>query len=89
MQQSKPTTQTITKCNRLIDYAVTYPNAVIHYHASNMILHSDKNAAYRVLPKSRIRIAGHFYRIDHPPLTETPKPNLKVPTLTIFQILKM
>ena len=44
-QQSKPTTHTITKCNRLLDYAETYPNAAIRYHESNMILHGDMDAA--------------------------------------------
>ena len=43
-QQSKPTTHTITKCNRLLDYAETYPNAAIRYHESNMILHGDMDA---------------------------------------------
>ena len=44
-QQSKPTTHTITKCNCLLDYAETYPNAAIRYHESNMILHGDMDAA--------------------------------------------
>ena len=37
-QQAKPTEQAINKCNHLLDYAATYPNAVIRYHASNMAL---------------------------------------------------
>jgi len=31
-QQSKPTAATLKKCDRLMDYAATYPNAVIRYH---------------------------------------------------------
>jgi hypothetical protein len=59
-QQASPTTLTTTKCNQLLDYAATYPSAVIRYHASQMILHVDTDAAYLVLPKARSRIAGHY-----------------------------
>ena len=49
-QQSKLTAHTITKSNHLLYYAATYPNSVIGYHVSNMILHGDTDAAYLVLP---------------------------------------
>ena len=42
----------------------TYPNAFIRYHASNMILTVDSDAAYLVLPKARSRIAG-FYQLNN------------------------
>ena len=38
-QQSEPTQETVKKCNRIIDYEHTYPNATIRYHASEMCLH--------------------------------------------------
>ena len=88
-QQSKPTAHTITKCNRLLDYAATYPNAVIRYHASNMILHCETDAAYLVLPKSCGRITGHFYLSNHPPPTGMPKPKLNGPIITVCKKLKM
>ena len=53
-QQSKPTTHTITKYKRPLDYAETYPTSVIQYHASDMILHDDTYAAYLVLTKPHI-----------------------------------
>ena len=87
-QQSKPTAHTITKCDRLLDYAATCPNVVIHYHVRDMILCGDTDAAYLVLPKARICIAGHFYLSDHPPPTDMPKPKLNVTTLTVYQTLK-
>ena len=34
-----------------------HPNAIIRYHASDMILHVDTNAVYLVLPKGRNRCA--------------------------------
>ena len=77
-QQAKPTEQTITKCNHLLDYAATHPNAVIRYHASDMALHVDTDAAYLVLPNAKSRIAGHYYLSDHPqhrPTKPDPHPN--------------
>jgi hypothetical protein len=60
-QQASPTSDTIKKCNQLLDYAATYPNAVIRYHASQMVLHVDTDAAYLVLPHARSHIAGHYF----------------------------
>ena len=60
-QQAAPTTQTLQKCNRLLDYVATYPNAYIRFHASDMILMLDTDAAYLVMPKARSRIAGYYY----------------------------
>ena len=60
-QQSQPTIATREKCNRLMDYIATYPNAFIRYHASDMILNVDSDAAYLVLPNARSRIAGFFH----------------------------
>ena len=33
-EQAKPTKQTKQKCSRLLDYAATYPDTFIRYHAS-------------------------------------------------------
>ena len=58
----------------LMDYLSTYPTAIIRYHASDMCLHIDSDAAYLVLPKARSRGAGYFYLSDTPPKTNM-KPN--------------
>ena len=58
----------------LMDYAHTYPNATIRYHASDMYLHIDSDAEYIVHPQARSRVAGNFYLSDKIPL-ETPTPN--------------
>jgi hypothetical protein len=60
-QQAKPTINTLKKCRRLLDYCATYPNAILRFHASDMILHVDTDAAYLVLPGARSRIAGYYY----------------------------
>jgi hypothetical protein len=60
-EQAKPTTDTRDKTDMLMDYLHTYPNAVIRFHASNMILKICSDAAYLVLPKAKSRLAVHFH----------------------------
>lgn len=43
--QANPTQATLEKCKRLLNYPLTYPNAYICFHASDMILHVDTDAA--------------------------------------------
>ena len=59
-QQAAPTQEIVKNCNMLIDYGHTYPNATIRYHASDIYLHIDPNAAYLVQPQARRRVAGNF-----------------------------
>ena len=56
-----------------MDYMATYPEATIRYHASDMCLYIDSDAAYLVLPKARSRGAGNFYLSNTPP-TSNAKP---------------
>ena len=51
-----------------MDYLATYLDAYIRYHASDMQLHIDTEAAYPVLPKSWSRITG-FYHLTNTPYT--------------------
>jgi hypothetical protein len=44
-----------------MDYLHTYPNAVICYHASDMILKITSDAAYLVQPKAHSRAAVHYH----------------------------
>ena len=41
-----------------MDYAHSYPNTVIGYHASDMRLHIDSDAAYLVMTNAKSRGAG-------------------------------
>ena len=74
-QQAKPTEFTKKKCQRLMDYAATYPNVYIRYHASDMVLHVDSDAAYLIAPKAKSRIAGYYHLSDHPNCTNQPSLN--------------
>ena len=60
-EQASPTTDTIAKSDMLMDYLHTYPNAVIRYYASDMILKITSDAAYLVQPKARSRAAVHYH----------------------------
>ena len=60
-QQSKATTNTEKKCVELMDYLHTHPDVVVRFHASNMILYKESDAAYLVLPQARSRVASIFY----------------------------
>ena len=51
IEQATPTQNTEEKYERLLDYAVIYPNAFIIYHASQIVLHVDSDAAYLVMPQ--------------------------------------
>ena len=62
----------------LMDYAHTYPNAKILYHASDMYLHIDSDASYLLQTQARSRLAEIFYLSDKIPLetpTQNPAPN--------------
>ena len=65
--QAAPTATTKAKVDWLFDYALTHPSATIRYHASDMILHVESDAAYLVLPKARSRYAGFYHLAGHPP----------------------
>ena len=47
-----------------MDYMATYPESIIQFYASDMILSVDSDAAYLVLPKAKSRIAGFYYLTD-------------------------
>lgn len=71
------TENTRKKCNQLLDYVATYPNAKLRFHASER-LHVDSDAAYLVAPKARSQIEGYsnfpnkrnmykeILRVNHP-----------------------
>ena len=62
--QSLPTRDTSEKARMLLDYAATYPNAILRYKANDMVLYVDSDASYLTMPEERICYAGHFYLSD-------------------------
>ena len=82
-QQSVPTEKNMHKLHQFLDYATTYPNAIITYHVSNMILAAHSDASYLTESKARSRAGGHFFMSDD---SAVPPNNGSV--LTISQIIK-
>ena len=85
-QQAQPTENVRKKCQQILDYVATYPNAYTRYHSSNMILNIDSDAAYLVLPQAKSRIAGYFYLSDH--YTNASSPSINGPILVECKTLR-
>ena len=66
LYQASSTKKIKTKCKRLLNYVALHPNIVLQYHASNMHLHIDLDAAYIVAPKVKSRIVGFYYFKNSP-----------------------
>ena len=87
LMQSAPTTKTNKKINMLLNYLNTYKNAVVRFHASDMTLYVDSDAAYLVAPKAKSRIAGFFYCSNNS-TTNPPSPPLNGPFHVECKILR-
>jgi hypothetical protein len=74
-QKSQPTIQTRLKAQQIMNYVATYPNTYVRYHASEMILTIDSDAAHLVAPKARSRVAGYFQMNDTPAKNKHPTIN--------------
>eukprot|EP00804_Cyclotella_cryptica_P009055 CCRYP_003152-RA/>CCRYP_003152-RA protein AED:0.40 eAED:0.39 QI:0/0/0/1/0/0/2/0/398 len=72
-QQSAPTQNTMSKIHQFLDYAMTHPDAMITYRASNMILAKQKHAAGQ----------GTFFLSE-----DDPSPRNNGAILTLAQIIK-
>jgi hypothetical protein len=73
--QAQGTEATALAATRLLNYAATNPNAVLRFHASDMVLHIDSDASYLSEPKSRSRAGGYHYLSNHPQPNTTPPLN--------------
>ena len=58
VHKPRPHKKTKNACTMLLDYAATYPLAIIRYYASDMALNVDTDAAYLVLPNAQSCYAG-------------------------------
>ena len=74
-EQATPTESTKKKAQQLMDYVATDPDTYIRFHASDIILNIDSDAAYLVAPKAQSRVAGYFQLGSLPISTHHPKLN--------------
>ena len=69
-QQASPTLKTLDRVKQLLDYCASQEEAVLTYHASDMILAIHSDAGYLNETKSRSRAGGHFFLssdVQNPP----------------------
>ncbi len=60
-QSSTPTEDTMQQTIQLLNYLAMQENAVLSYHASNMVLAVHSNASYLSKPKAQSQVGGHFF----------------------------
>ena len=73
--QVKPTEKTLRAVTKLLDYASTYPDTIIRFHASDMNLYVESDAAYLVNPVPAAELLGSSISLiriirTHSPLRE-------------------
>ena len=81
--QAEPTEDTLINIKIFLDYAATHQDAVLTYHASDMVLVVHSDASYLSEPKARSRAGGHFFMASN---TEDATNNGAV--LNIAQLIK-
>ncbi len=57
----KGTTSTMEKAKQLLDYLTTYPNAIIRFWASDMIINVHSDPSYLSELDARRKACGHFF----------------------------
>jgi hypothetical protein len=60
-EQTKATDKTQAATNQMLDYLATHPDAIIRYHASDMILHIHSDASYLSVSNAQSRLGGLFF----------------------------
>eukprot|EP00804_Cyclotella_cryptica_P008961 CCRYP_012064-RG/>CCRYP_012064-RG protein AED:0.38 eAED:0.38 QI:0/0/0/1/0/0/2/0/352 len=81
-QQAAPTQNTLLKIQQFLDYAMTHQDAMITYHASNMILALHSDPSYLSETKRAAEPGGHFF------LSEDTSPHSNGAILALAQIIK-
>ena len=60
-QQGAPTENTMKRTKQFLDFVASQEDAVLTYHASDMILAVHSDAGYLNKPNARSRAGGHFF----------------------------
>jgi hypothetical protein len=83
LQSSKPTEAAMQKTLQLIDYLAMQEDAILSYHASNMVLPVHSDASYLSKPKAQSQAGGHCFLLSN---TTVPPNNGAI--LNIAHIIK-
>ena len=62
--QSGPSAKIMAKTLMFLDCVATYPDAILTFSASKMVLNVHSDASYLTEPKARSRAGGHFFLSD-------------------------
>ncbi len=63
------------KCKQLLNYLATYPNGMVWFHASDMILNVHSDASYLSETNVHSQACGHFFMGWKPDATKLVKLN--------------
>jgi hypothetical protein len=58
---SKTTKATVQAVTQPLNYAATHPDAILSYHASDMVLHVHSDASYLLEMQACSRSGGFFF----------------------------
>ena len=93
-EQTQATESTMRKITQLLNYCATHPEAVVRFHASDMVLWVDSDGSYLSVPKGRSRAGGHHYlsnwpkEPDKPPGPDDPPVPHNGPIHVLCQIMR-
>jgi hypothetical protein len=82
-QHANPTVNTMIKVKQFLDYAATHLDAIVTYHASDMVLAGHSDASYLSESKVRSTAGGYFFMS-----TDKARPPNNRAVLTIAKIIK-
>ena len=54
----------MAKVTQFLDYAATHPDAIVTYHASNMVLAGHSNASYLSETNAHSRAGGSLFHVQ-------------------------
>lgn len=81
--QSAPTEKTMELAKQVLDFCASQDEAVLTFHASDMVLAVHSDAGYLNERKARSRAGGHFFLSSN---TQYPPNNEAI--LTVVQIIR-
>jgi hypothetical protein len=61
VEQTKATTQTMSRCFELLDYLTTNSDAKVRFHASDMVMNIHLDASYLSKTMACSRACSHFF----------------------------
>jgi hypothetical protein len=87
-QQASAIKFTLRAVTQLLNYAATNLEAIVLFHASDMVLYVESNASYLSVSKARFRAVGYHYLSNKAGNPSKQQPPLNGPVNILCKILK-